>query len=66
MAFSDKQAAYKYVNQYQKEKYDRLTVLRKSGDKKKLEALAKEKDMSLSQFVNMCIDEKLKRMKIDL
>lgn len=67
MAFSDKQAAYRYVNEYQKEKYDRITILRTAGDKKKLEAIAKEKGFdSLTKFVNNCIDEKLKRMKIEL
>lgn len=66
MAFSDKQAAYKYVNEYQKTKYDRITILRKAGEKEKLEAIAKEKGCSLTQFVNQCIDEKLKRMKIEL
>jgi hypothetical protein len=63
MAFSDKQAAYKYINEYQKTKYDRLTVLRPAGDKEKIEAIAKEKGMSISQFVNQCIDEKIKRIK---
>lgn len=63
MAFSDKQAAYKYINEYQKTKYDRFTVLRPAGDKEKIEAIAKEKGMSISQFVNQCIDEKIKRIK---
>ena len=66
MAFADKQAAYKYVNEYQKAKYDRITILRKSGEKEKLDALAKERNMSTTQFVNQCIDEKLKRMKVEL
>ena len=63
---ADKKAAYDYINQYQKEKYDRITILRKAGDKKKIEAIAKEKGMSITQFINMCIDEKLKRMKAEL
>ena len=67
MAFSDKQAAYRYVNEYQKEKYDRITILRPAGDKKKLEEIAKEKGFdSLTKFINSCIDEKIKRMKIDM
>lgn len=61
-----KKAAFKYVNEYQKKKYDRITILRKSGDKEKIDAIATEKGMSTTQFVNMCIDEKLKRMKIEL
>ena len=66
LAFADKQAAYKYVNEYQKSKYDRITILRTAGEKSKLEAIAKEKDCSLTQFINQCIDEKLKRMKVGL
>ena len=58
-----KKAAFEYVNKYQKEKYD---ILRKSGEKAKIDALAKEKGMSTTQFINSCIDEKLKRMKIEL
>lgn len=61
-----KKAAYSYVNEYQKTKYDRITILRKSGEKEKLDAIAKEKNMSTTQFINQCIDEKLKRMKIEL
>lgn len=61
-----KKAAYNYVNEYAKSKYDRITILRESGQKAKIDAIAKEKGMSTTQFINMCIDEKLKRMKIDL
>ena len=61
-----KKAAYSYVNEYQKAKYDRITILRKSGEKEKLEAIVKEKGCSLTQFINQCIDEKLKRMKVEL
>lgn len=61
-----RKAAFDYVNQYQKQKYDRITILRKSGEKEKLDAIAKEKNLSLTQLINQCIDEKLKRMKIDI
>ena len=58
---------YNYINNYQKEKYDRLIILRKKGDKKMLTNIAKEKGFrTLTEFVNTCIDEKIKRMKIDL
>ena len=66
MAYSEKQAAYKYINQYQKQKYDRITILRKSGEKAQLETIAKNKGMSITQFINACIDEKLKRSGITL
>lgn len=61
-----KKSAYAYVNEYQKTKYDRITILRKAGEKEKIDAIAKEKGLSTTQFINQCIDEKLKRMKIEL
>ena len=60
-----KKAAYDYINDYQKRNYDRITILRRSGEKEKLTKIAKEKGYnSLTDFINSCIDEKLKRMKI--
>lgn len=61
-----KKAAYSYVNEYAKNKYDRITILRNVGDKNKIDAIAKERGLSTTQFINQCIDEKLKRMKIEL
>lgn len=66
MAYSEKQAAYKYINDYQRQKYDRITILRKSGEKKRLEEIAKRKGLNLTSFINACIDEKLKRYGIEL
>lgn len=56
-----------YINKYQKEHYDRITVLRKAGEKKKLTEAVKEKGFrNVSEFINAAIDEKLKRLKIEL
>jgi len=64
MAYADKKAAFDYINQYQKKNYDRITILRKSGDKEELTRIAKEKGYeNLTKFINACIDEKLKRIK---
>lgn len=64
MAFAEKKAAYDYINQYQKEKYDRITILRKAGDKERLSQIAKDKGYkSVTEFINACIDEKLNRIK---
>ena len=61
---TDKKAAYKYINEYQKEKYDRITILRKPGEKEKLTEIAHEKGYrTLTEFVNACIDEKINRLK---
>ena len=60
-----KKAAYDYINQYQKKKYDRITILRKSGEKERLTQIAKAKGYrTVTEFINACIDEKINRMKI--
>ena len=63
MAFTDKQAAFNYVNQYQKENYDRITVMADKGKKAEYQAAAKSLNMSLSAFVMQCVDEKIASMK---
>ena len=61
----NKKAAYDYINKYLKEKYDRITILRKPGEKDRLTAIAKEKGYrTLTEFINTCIDEKLNRLKL--
>lgn len=64
MAFTDKQAAFKYVNDYQKEKYDRITVMAEKGKKAEYQAAAKLQGKSLSAFVMQCVDEKIERLTI--
>ena len=60
-----KKAAYSYINSYQKEKYDRITILRKTGEKERLTKIAKDKGYrTLTEFINLCIDEKLKQMDL--
>lgn len=66
MAFADKQAAFAYNNQYQKEKYERVTVLLEKNKGKALKSYCKEKGVSASAFMEQCLDEKLKRLKIEL
>lgn len=63
MAFSDKQAAFGYINQYQKEKYDRITVMADKGKKEKYQSAAKINGMSLSAFIMACVDEKIESME---
>lgn len=65
MADEKTKAAYDYINDYQKKNYDRITILRKSGEKERLTKIAKDKGYrTVTEFINSCIDEKLKRMKI--
>lgn len=66
MAYANKQAAFAYNNEYQKEKYERVTVLLKKEKGKALKAYCKEKGVSASAFMEQCLDEKLKRLKIEL
>lgn len=63
MAFTDKQAAFKYVNDYQKENYDRITVMAKKGKKAEYQAAADLKGMKLSAFVQDCVEKEIARMK---
>lgn len=60
-----KKSAYAYINRYQKEKYDRITILRKVGEKERLTEIAKNKGYrTVTEFINTCIDEKINRMKL--
>lgn len=61
MAFLNKQAGYEYVNNYQKEKYDRITVMATKGKKVEYQEAAKQCGMSLSAFIMACVDEKIEK-----
>ena len=58
-----KKDAYDYINRYQREKYDRITILRKSGEKERLTQIAKDNGYkTVTEFINACIDEKIEKM----
>lgn len=63
MAYKDKKMAMAKVNEYQKEKYDRITVMASKGKKKDWKAAADLKNMSLSSFVMDCVEKELDRMR---
>lgn len=63
MAFKDKEKELSYIAQYQKEKYDRITVMAPKGRKEELKAAAEFKGMKLSEFVLDCVNKELERMK---
>lgn len=63
MAYAKKEDAIAYVNKYQREKYDRITVMAAKGKKEEYEAAAKFKRMKLSAFVQYCVEKELERMK---
>lgn len=55
-----KKVVYNYINDYQKEKYDRITILRKTGDKEYINNIAKEHGYrTITEFINSCIDDRL-------
>ena len=59
---------FEYNNEYAKENYDRITILRKKSSKvtkRDIDNIAKSRNMKTSEFINMCIDEKLKRLGYD-
>lgn len=62
MAFADKKAAFDYINQYQREKYDRIGLLVPTGKKEQLKRIAADRGLSVNAFINAAIDEKLKRL----
>lgn len=63
MAYKNKEDMYRNVNKYQKENYDRITVMAKKGKKAEYTEAAKLKGMSLSAFIMMCVDGKIEEMK---
>jgi len=57
MDSSRKSEIYKYINEYQREKYDRITIIRKSGEKERLQKFSDAHGFkSLTEFINTCVD----------
>ncbi len=63
MAYKNKEDMYRNVNEYQKNNYDRITVMATKGKKAEYAAAAKLKGLSLSAFVMSCVDSKIEEMK---
>lgn len=63
MAFAKKEDELSYIAKYQKENYDRITVMAPKGTKEDLRKAADFKGMSLSAFVLDCVQKELERMK---
>lgn len=54
MAFKEQSAAFHYINAYQKENYERITILVKRGTKDMYLKMAKDMGMSTSEFFVYC------------
>ena len=63
MAFKDKGKELSYIAQYQKDNYDRITVMAPKETKCQIKAAAELKNMKLSAFVLDCVEKELERMK---
>ena len=63
MAYAKKEDAIAYINNYQKEKYDRITVMAPKGTKEEIQKAADLKGKKLSAFVLDCIQKEIERMK---
>lgn len=53
----------KYQNDYNKQKYDRTTIMTPKGKKDQIRAAAKAAGMSMNEFIVAAIDEKLERLE---
>lgn len=63
MAFKEKEKELSYIAQYQKDNYDRITVMTPKGTKEQVKNAAALKGMSASSFILECINKELERMK---
>nr|DAE90900.1 MAG TPA: hypothetical protein [Caudoviricetes sp.] len=63
MAFRERGKELSYIAQYQKDNYDRITVMSPKGTKEKLKAAATLRNMSVSEFVLSCVTKELEKMK---
>lgn len=63
MSYREKERELSYIAQYQKDKYDRITVMSPKGTKEKLKAAATLKNMSVSEFVLNCVTKELEKMQ---
>ena len=50
-----------YQNEYNKEKYDRISLMVPKGRKEIIKAYAKAKGQSVNEFINIVVEEKLKQ-----
>lgn len=63
MAFKEKEKELSYIAQYQKENYDRITVMAPKGTKEEIKKAAELKGMKISGFVLDAVQKELLRMK---
>lgn len=62
MAYKEKSDAIRYNNEYNKQAYDRISVLVPKGTKEQIQTAAKENGESVNGFINRLIVNELNRM----
>ena len=64
MPFTDEQkkTAYAYINEYNKNNYDRFNLLLEKGYKEKIKKYAQKSGKSVSQFITICVEKEIERM----
>lgn len=63
MAFKEREKELSYIAQYQKDNYDRITVMAPKGTKEEIKKAAELKGMKISGFVLDAVEKELARMK---
>lgn len=65
MAYKKTDKLIKYNNQFNKENYDRISLMIAKGKKEEIQALAKANGESVNGFINRLIDAEIERMERD-
>ena len=55
-----------YKNNYNRQNYDRMVILRSKGEKDKLKKVAQEQGKSMNEFLNGIINEWCEKNGVDL
>lgn len=59
MAFKDKAQGFEYQNRFNRENYDRVTVMLPKGDKAALQAAAQGAGVSVGEYIRQAIEAKM-------
>lgn len=62
MAYKKTDKLIKYNNQFNKENYDRISLMIQKGRKEQLQALAKANGESVNKLINRLIEAEIERM----
>ena len=63
MAYKNKSDAIKYTNEFNKQAYDRVSLMLKKGKKEIIQKKARENGESVNAFINRAIDLLLEKEK---